>query len=163
MEYQIQVEGDLREVILEEDKILINGEKSVYRVELHNGQYLIYGDKTIFEVTVLEKMKDGFRLLVNGKEVITGVRDHISLLLDKLGMAMGKDEVANEVLAPMPGVILNIMVSEGQEVKKGDPLIILEAMKMENLIKCPADVIIGSISVTTGQNVEKNTSMIRFQ
>ena len=49
MEYQIQVEGDLREVILEEDKILINGEKSVYRVELHNGQYLIYGDKTIFE------------------------------------------------------------------------------------------------------------------
>lgn len=163
MEYQVQIENDTIAIDFEGEKAFINGEESVFRVEWANGRYLVYSDKEIMEVTILEKLKDGFRLLINGKEIITSVQDHISLLLDKLGMAIGEDEVANEVLAPMPGVILNILVSEGQEVKKGDPLLILEAMKMENMIKCPADVTIADINVVIGQNVEKNVSLIRFQ
>lgn len=162
MEYQIQVEDESIAVNLDGDKAFINGAETALRVERLNNRYLIYSDKNITEVSVLEKTKDGYRLLINGKETITSVQDHISLMLDRLGMTMGEDEIANEVLAPMPGVILKIMVTEGQEMKKGDPLLILEAMKMENLIKCPADVTIASINVAAGQNVEKNASLIRF-
>jgi biotin carboxyl carrier protein len=163
MEYQVQVGDETIEVSLEGDEQLLNGIKSSLKVDYVNGRYFVYGEKSVSEVVVLERRKDGLRLLINGKEVETKVNDHISLLLDKLGMSVGEEQVTNEVLAPMPGVILDIMVSEGQKVKKGDPLLILEAMKMENLIKCPADVTVGSVNVSIGQNVEKNTALIRFQ
>jgi acetyl/propionyl-CoA carboxylase alpha subunit len=162
MEYQVQVGDETIEVSLEGDEQLLNGIKSSLKVDYVNGRYFVYGEKSVSEVVVLERRKDGLRLLINGKEVETKVNDHISLLLDKLGMSVGEEQVTNEVLAPMPGVILDIMVSEGQKVKKGDPLLILEAMKMENLIKCPADVTVGSVNVSIGQNVEKNTVLLNF-
>ncbi len=57
------------------------------------------------------------------------------------------------VKAPMPGVILDIKVSQGQSVKKGDCVFILEAMKMENEIFAPVDGTVESITVSKGQNV----------
>lgn len=61
------------------------------------------------------------------------------------------------VKSPMPGVILDIKVSAGQTVKKGDCLFILEAMKMENEIFAPVDGTIGTIAVAKGQNVDSGT------
>lgn len=61
------------------------------------------------------------------------------------------------VKSPMPGVILDIKVSAGQNVKKGDCLFILEAMKMENEIFAPVDGTIGTIAVAKGQNVDSGT------
>lgn len=62
----------------------------------------------------------------------------------------------------MPGMVLNILVTEGQEVKKGDALIILEAMKMENILKSPTDGTIKKIAITKGFAVEKNQLLIQF-
>ena len=59
---------------------------------------------------------------------------------------------AGAITAPMPGTINDIKVTEGQEVKKGEVLLILEAMKMENEIKAPADGKVSSISVTKGSS-----------
>ncbi len=59
-----------------------------------------------------------------------------------------------KVTAPMPGNILNVNVSNGQAVKSGDVLFILEAMKMENEILAPCDGTVGAVSVTKGQSVE---------
>lgn len=64
------------------------------------------------------------------------------------------------VKAPMPGVILDIKVSAGQAVKKGDCLFILEAMKMENEIFAPIDGTVGSIVVTKGQNVDSGATLL---
>ncbi len=68
----------------------------------------------------------------------------------------------NEVKAPMPGLVLDIRVSEGDEVKKGDPILVLEAMKMENIIKSPTDGVIKKINVKKGLAVEKNQVLINF-
>jgi len=54
------------------------------------------------------------------------------------------------------------LVSTGDKVAKGDPLLILEAMKMENVIKAPTDVTIQKINVLVGDNVEKNQTLIEF-
>jgi biotin carboxyl carrier protein len=62
----------------------------------------------------------------------------------------------------MPGLVHQILISEGQIVKKGDALLILEAMKMENVIKSPADGTATKIRVSKGQNVEKNQVLIQF-
>ena len=63
---------------------------------------------------------------------------------------------ANKVTAPMPGTILNVKVSAGQTVKKGDVICVLEAMKMENDIPAPCDGVIASINVQKGANVAAN-------
>jgi biotin carboxyl carrier protein len=62
----------------------------------------------------------------------------------------------------MPGLIVDIKVEAGQEVKKGDPILILEAMKMENIIKSPGDGVVKAIKVNPRDNVEKNQVLIQF-
>lgn len=59
-----------------------------------------------------------------------------------------------KIAAPMPGKILSAKVSVGQEVKKGDVIVILEAMKMENEIVAPQDGIVATVNVSSGQSVE---------
>ena len=64
---------------------------------------------------------------------------------------------SNTVSAPMPGTILKVNVANGQAVKKGDVLMILEAMKMENEIMAPCDATVASVNVTQGASVETGT------
>ena len=63
---------------------------------------------------------------------------------------------ANKVVAPMPGTILDVKVSVGQSVKKGDVICVLEAMKMENDIPAPCDGVIASVNVQKGASVSAN-------
>ena len=63
---------------------------------------------------------------------------------------------ANKVTAPMPGTILAVKVSQGQAVKKGDVICVLEAMKMENDIPAPCDGVVASINVQKGASVAAN-------
>jgi biotin carboxyl carrier protein len=67
-----------------------------------------------------------------------------------------------QIKAPMPGLVLSVLVTEGDEVKKGDNLLVLEAMKMENMIKSPTDGIIKKIEIKQGNKVEKNELLISF-
>ena len=64
---------------------------------------------------------------------------------------------AQTISAPMPGTILKVNVSNGQAVKKGDVLKVLEAMKMENEILAPADATVSSVNVAQGASVEAGT------
>ena len=64
---------------------------------------------------------------------------------------------AKEITAPMPGTILKVNVKNGDTVKSGDVLMILEAMKMENEIMAPSDGVISSVNVTSGASVEGGT------
>ena len=66
----------------------------------------------------------------------------------------------NDIKAPMPGMVLQVMVENGQKIKKGDAIVVLEAMKMENILKSPADGIIRKIHVIMGDKVEKNQVMV---
>jgi len=63
---------------------------------------------------------------------------------------------SNKVVAPMPGTILDVKVSVGQNVKKGDVICVLEAMKMENDIPAPCDGVIASVSVQKGSSINAN-------
>lgn len=65
-----------------------------------------------------------------------------------------------EIKAPMAGTILNINVSEGQNVSQGDTLVVLEAMKMENEIVAPADGVVGEIFVNSNDRVESDQILL---
>lgn len=68
----------------------------------------------------------------------------------------------NHLKSPMPGLVLKVIAKVGDLVKQGEPLLVLEAMKMENVFKAPSDVVIKSIDVTEKQAVEKGELLISF-
>lgn len=88
--------------------------------------------------------------------------DQFDELLHQLGMDNLKAAKVSEVKAPMPGLVIRVLVTEGEEVEKGGDLFVLEAMKMENIIKAPDNVKIKSIKVKSGDKVEKNQVVIIF-
>ena len=90
------------------------------------------------------------------------ITDRFDELLHQLGMDNFNTARVSEIKAPMPGMVIRILVSEGDEVEKGGNLLVLEAMKMENIIKAPADVKIRTIKVKPGDKVEKNQVMMIF-
>ena len=102
-------------------------------------------------------------LTVNGRTYTVQAEDELDRLLKKLGMNGANSAKLNHIKAPMPGLILQILVEVGQTIEKGDSLLILEAMKMENVIKAAGAGIVKHIAVARGTAVEKNQVMIELQ
>ncbi len=91
------------------------------------------------------------------------VKDALAQMLDQMGYGKGGGKQVKQVKAPMPGLVLQVGVSEGQDVKEGERLLILEAMKMENSINMHADGKIKKINVKNGQAVDKNQVLIELE
>ncbi|MFQ3269502.1 MAG: biotin carboxyl carrier protein [Flavobacteriales bacterium] len=126
--------------------------------------HLIHEHKS-FTIELVELNKeDKFCILkVNNQELTISIEDKYDALLKQLGMENMNSQKVNEVKAPMPGLVLNILVEPGQQISKGDGLFVLEAMKMENIIKSPTDAIVKSIEVEKGIAVEKNQVLVKFE
>jgi biotin carboxyl carrier protein len=153
------------QVDIQKDAILLNG--TLLNWDLTsigpNTYHIIKDDKSYTaELVNADYQAKSFTFKINGAMHVVSVKDRFDLLLDKLGMSNANAQKVNDVKAPMPGLILDIKVQPGQEIKKGDPILILEAMKMENILKSPGDGIVKEIKVSVKQNVEKNQVLILF-
>ena len=71
--------------------------------------------------------------------------------------------IVNDINGAMPGLILDVMVKEGEEVKEDDYLLVLEGMKMENILRAPRDGVVKAISVEKGQVVDKNRPLLEME
>lgn len=100
---------------------------------------------------------------VNGNDYEISVKDKYDILLQQMGISAKSSATVNNIKAPMPGLIVNILAPAGTEVKKGDGLLILEAMKMENAIKSPRDGKVKKVNVELKQAVEKNQVLLEFE
>lgn len=127
-----------------------------------NGQYHLLKNDKRYEVEVLDLdlTEKTMLLLVNGQKVNLEIKDKYDLLVQRLGLSKVKIVLDKEIKAPMPGLIVDVLVEPGTTVEKGTPLVILEAMKMENMLKATGDGVVESIKVNKGETVEKNQVLI---
>ncbi len=154
------------EVEYAKDNISLNGaQQSWDLVELKPNLYHIIKDAQSFiaEVVKADYEAKQFTLKINGQTFVLEAQDRFDLLLKELGLDKAASVKVSDVKAPMPGLLVSIKVEEGAEVKKGDTLVILEAMKMENALKSPIDGKIKAIKVKAGQNVDKNQVILQFE
>ena len=129
-----------------------------------NRIFYVIKDHQSYTVEVLQanRTEKNFTLLVNGNKYQLEIKDKFDELLKSLGFDNLSANKINDVKAPMPGLVLEIRVNEGDTIKKGDPVLVLEAMKMENFIKSPVDGVIKKINVKKGLAVEKNQVLVQF-
>jgi len=126
------------------------------------GLYEVVNDSGTYEVVVVKRDPGFTRLLINGQLCDVTVESEGARLIKKLGLDSGRKKRVKDIKAPMPGMVLKVLAEQGQTVGKGDGILVLEAMKMENLIKSPGEAVVGEIGVKEGQAVEKGQLLIKF-
>jgi len=102
-------------------------------------------------------------LLHQGQKHTLKISEPIDEILASMGLEDALTPKIDFVKAPMPGLVLDVKVHPGDTIKKGETLLILEAMKMENAIKSPIDAVVKSIEVQPQQAVDKNAILVHFQ
>lgn len=140
--------------IINQDLITISEKES--HLIFKNQSHLLQ----VINKNVLQKT---YQVKINSNIYEVKISNPLDFLIKELGLSLGKAHLENEIKAPMPGVILEINVEDGQNIKAGESLLVLEAMKMENTIIASTDATIKNISIIKGQTVSKNELLIELE
>lgn len=148
------------------DEWQVNGEPVKWDIrQLPNGLVsILYNDKsyTAFVESIDTKTKE-IKLNIEGNSYSVALKEPIDQLLSSMGMDLKAIQKAEPVKAPMPGMVLKVLVEPGQQINKGDGLLILEAMKMENILKASAPATVKSIKINERTAVEKGAILIELE
>ena len=163
--YQVKVNNTEYDVKIENNKVYVND--TAFDMELSQSEtgqiQLKLPNKVIYPV--IEKGEDAksCKVRLNGEAYNLEIKDHFDLLLEKMGLEKMMTIAKTDLKAPMPGLVLEVLATPGQQIVKGDSLLVLEAMKMENVIKAPSDAVVKEIKVEPKEAVEKNHVLITFE
>ncbi len=135
---------------------IININKKTFHILNNNKSYNA-------EIVNIDYKNKKAKIKINSNIYDLNINDDIDILLKSLGMSNLTKQKVNNIKAPMPGMVYKILVKNGQQVKTGDILIVLEAMKMENNLKSPTDGTIKKIICKEGTSVEKNEILLEFE
>jgi len=124
--------------------------------------YIVWKNKK-YMLDVIEKNQNSYTVMINGVWYSFSVETPISLKRRRFLEEQGDVSSVTAIEAPMPGKIIDIMVEEGAEVKQGDPIIILEAMKMQNEIASHVTGVVSSVAVKKNESVMKDDVLIEIQ
>ena len=155
-EYQVE--------IIDDTHVSVDGK--IYAVDFESVKsqpvFSLLVDGKSYEAYVYQG-EEKLEVLVKGRLYHTQVEDERER---RLRAAAGGSKIAEGTFylkAPMPGLVVSVVVEEGQEVKEGDVLLILESMKMQNELKSPKDGVVGKIQVADGDSVEQRQKMMSVE
>ena len=139
--------------------------KNLDAVSVENNKFHVLKDHKPYKAAIVSAdfIAKKYTIKVNNNTYEVAIADALDMLIKSMGIERGRTKVVNAIKAPMPGLILEISVEVGQDVKENDPLLILEAMKMENSFLSPRDGKIKSIAVAIGNAVDKGQLLIEFE
>lgn len=133
--------------------------------QISEGKYSLISNNKVYNLEIVKsnfKKKDHL-IKINGHTYPVKLLDKMDLLLEKMGIDSSAEEKITELQAPMPGLILEIAVAPGDTVQEGDKLVVLEAMKMENVLKSTGQHVVAEVNIKVGDSVEYLQSLIRFE
>ena len=165
MKYEINTSQRSLEVDFnfESDGLIINVDGKTLHfqaIQIHSGVYRVLGNNRSFVVGICPN--EANRVNVNGTPINLELLDAVHLHLRELGWDSMQETKVGLISAQIPGLVTKIFHVPGDEVKEGEPLLLIEAMKMENEIKSPVSGVVQKISVNEGQTVEKGTNIIEI-
>jgi pyruvate carboxylase subunit B len=138
-------------------------EEVTYRFEqTGTGHTLLVANGRSVPVTLTEAGADEVRVTIGGRTQTVKVKGETALLLERFGIAEGAGAGEAEVRAPMPGLVVRVLVSEGDEVDEGDGLLVLEAMKMENELRAPAAGTVAALHAEEGTSADKGAVLVEI-
>ncbi len=159
IDYIASIDDKSTEVkIIDQEFILVNGIKKKYFItELNDNKYLLKVDNKIFEASLLSNSNGTVDVFINKKlfkvNVLTSLQDKALKLIQQSEVNKSHQ---TKIKSPMPGLVLKINKNIGDIVYKGETVLVLEAMKMENEIKAPVDGKIEEMYAEPGLAIEKN-------
>lgn len=162
MKYITTVDGVEYEVeLLEDGSVLLNGEAVQVDLRSVDGRsvYSALVEGRSFEAALSND--DGMiEVIIEGVRYQTEVVDEHAMLLRRAAGDAGGGSGEYQLEAPMPGLVVNVLVKEGQAVEAGMVLVILESMKMQNELRAPFAGVVQAVNVQNGDNVEKREVMV---
>jgi pyruvate carboxylase subunit B len=165
MRYLVLLEGSAVELDLDGDRVVIDGEPHQVALSSIAGtpltQLLLDGKPLTLSVEGLGRGR--WALTAAGERWEIEVLDERARHIRSLAGSGEHRRATGGLKAPMPGLVVRIQVEEGQRVEPGAPLIVLEAMKMENELKAPAAGRVKAVRVSPGAAVEKGQVLVEFE
>lgn len=157
--YKVKVNDSYEHQFTEED---IN---SLDTQEVSPSKIHVLRDSTSFKAEIINSdfLNKTYSIKINANTYEVKISNELDLLIEEMGLSIVSSKVVNDIKAPMPGLILDVLVEQGASVKEGDYLVVLEAMKMENTLTAPRDGVVKAISVKNGQTVDKNQLLIEME
>lgn len=158
MSYKINIDDqvfDLSRADVQDLNMIENGNQTLHLLQ----------DNQSYHISVIDTDFDNKKLMleINGNPYEISIEDEYDQLVKKMGLSAGGAQKLTNIKAPMPGLILDILVEPGQAIEKGTQLLILEAMKMENVLKSEGEGIVKSIEIKKGAAVDKGQILIEME
>ncbi|TVR23397.1 MAG: biotin/lipoyl-binding protein [Anaerolineaceae bacterium] len=159
MKYVTILDGESYEVEIDKDgKITVNGEgRDVDFLALSPSLYSIISDNRSVQL-VIDDADGTVEVLMKGRMYETQVLDERALMMAQRRGGLGSS--SGDVQAPMPGLVVAVPVNVGDAVEKGQTVVVLESMKMQNELKSPIDGVVQTVTASAGQSVNKNDLLV---
>lgn len=162
---KVEIQNHISEFVKENNQFVLPSGTQIKRFPQDNNTLLLQTNNQTIQVRCInvDHLAKTVTLLYNNQKYIAKITEPMDELLKSMGLENAMVPKISEVKAPMPGLVLDILVTAGQSVEVGEKILVLEAMKMENAIKSPTAGTIASIHVSKGQAVDKNFVLIKFE
>jgi len=154
------------EISFEDDTYSIDGQKVEFDALATSSteRHILFNNKSYnAEIIEVDYNKKIVVVEIQHKRYTVQVDDEFDMLLVKMGFDKGAQQKIDALRAPMPGLVISLQVKVGDSIEAGDALLVLEAMKMENVLPSPTSGIVAEILTAPGDKVEKNQVLIAFE
>ena len=166
MKYFIRLGEEQSEVSIDGDSVTVDGRTMRTRLEVVDGSpvALVAVDDAVHRVLVSPgEGKGEWILTVNGYRIPVEAIDERTRVIRQLSAVSSKPPGPAHLRAPMPGLIVRVAVKDGDTVRAGQGLVVMEAMKMENELRAPAAGVVRKVLVAPGSPVEKGALLLEME
>jgi biotin carboxyl carrier protein len=161
VKYFARVGSTEYEVIIDQDQVIVNGEPVTVDLKQSGVPELysvLFGGRS--HDMLVQTERSNYAVTFRGEHFLVQVEDERTRRLNMGRKAPAVPHGELSIRAPIPGLVVKVLIEIDSQIEEGQPLVILEAMKMENEIRSPRSGVVKSVTVAAGQRVEQNVVLI---